>query len=334
MPDDELFRLAELGSLQDPDVLRSQVQRMLKDFRIKSLSTDFGTQWLKIQKVNSAMPDKDKFPRYYRSELPTPGVSMMIEQLLLFETILVEDRSIMDFITADFAYLNRDLMDWYQIKPSEILGFTPHRENYEDFFRIKWPNLHRGGIVTSGAMLVSTSATTRTSPVYRGSWLLDVVFNRPPPPPPADVPALDIVKDGHALPLNVREKLEQHRRDPVCAGCHDRLDPLGYPLEKFDAVGQWRKNYENGDVIDSTGQLFGVDFEGPARFKKQIARNPSRFVRGFVEHLMEYALGRPLTIADLPEIERITSEVIDRDCRFSEAITQIVLSKQFQAAAN
>ena len=151
-PDDELLSLAEEGKLRDPKILKHQVKRMLADKKCKSLATDFGMQWLKVKKVNSAQPDKDQFPKYYQKRYPPPGVSMTIEQLLLFETVLVEDRSIIDFINADYGYLNRHLMHWYGLKPNELLKFMPHKQDAEDFIRIKWPNKHRGGVVSSGAL--------------------------------------------------------------------------------------------------------------------------------------------------------------------------------------
>ncbi len=331
MPDDELFRAAAEGRLQSNADLEYQVQRMLKDRKSKSLSTEFGMQWLKLAKVNSARPDNDLFPGWYRKDSDSPGVSMMIEQLLLFETIMVEDRSILEFISADFAYLNRQLMDWYYVDPSTALGYTPDPESFEDFFRIQWPNTHRGGILTSGAMLVSTSATTRTSPVYRGAWILDVVFNRPPPPPPPDVPALDS-EDIHAgVPNNVREKLSAHRQNPACAVCHDRIDPIGFALENFDPVARFRKTYRDGVAIDARGELYGDPYEGAARFKNVILRQKQRFVRGFVEHVVRYALGRQLHVSDEPELARIATAVAEQEYRFGAVIREVALSDLFRS---
>lgn len=332
IPDEELLELASAGQLRKKAVLRVQVKRMLSDKRCKSLATDFGMQWLKVQKVSSAMPDKDKYERYYRRRFPPPGISMVIEQLLLFETIMIEDRDIVEFINADYAYLNRHLMQWYQLQPVKLVDYLPRRDDFEDFVRIKWPNEHRGGVISSGAMLVSTSTSTRTSPVYRGAWILDVILNRPPPPPPADVPAIDDIHDGRAKPLNIRQRLDQHREDPACAGCHDRIDPLGYAMENFDPIAKFRKQYENDEAVDTRGTLFGDSYSGSARFKRVLVKHKDKFVRGFVEHVMTYALGRPLTVADMPEIERITVEVLKQDCRFSSVITEVVLSKQFRAS--
>jgi hypothetical protein len=245
---------------------------------------------------------------------------------------MVENRSILEFVHADFAYLNRQLMDWYHVDPAEALGYTPPPETFEDFFRIKWPNLHRGGAITSGAMLVSTSATTRTSPVYRGAWILEVVFNRPPPPPPPAIPALDAADVHGKTPTNVREKLARHRLDPNCAVCHDRIDPVGFALEKFDPLARFRHNYEDGVPVDASGTLYGTDFDGAARFKQVILEQKERFVRGFVEHVTRYALGRELRPADGPELERMTQRVLNDDCRFGAVIREVVLSEMFRAA--
>jgi hypothetical protein len=334
MPDDALLQAARESRLSNPDELRRQVHRMMDDRRIKSLSTDFGMQWLKLQKVASVQPDKDLFPDYYRKDAEPPGVSMMIEQMLLFETILVENRSILEFINADFSYLNRSLMDWYQLVPQKVAGITPDREDFYDFYRSKWPSIHRGGIVASGAMLISTSTTTRSSPVYRGAWILDVVFNNPPPAPPANVPPLVDSEVSGSVPANIRKRLEQHRKDPNCASCHDRMDPLGFALEQYDAGGRWRSSYGNGDPVDGSGDLDGDPFVGPARFKNVLLRKKEKFVQAFVEHTMKYALGRQLHYSDEPEIRRITQVVLKNDCRFDAVIENVVLSDLFLQVPN
>lgn len=332
MPDEELFRAAAAGELNKREGLLKQVRRMMKDKRIKSLATDFGMQWLKLAKANSVRPDRDLFPEYYRIKTQPPAVSMMIEQLLFFETMMIEDRNIMEFVSADWGYVNRDLMDWYYLDPTKALGYTPDRLDYEDYFRVRWPNTHFGGVITSGAMLISTSATTRTSPVYRGAWILDVVFNRPPPPPPANVPALEDIDETAEGPLNPRDRLSRHRADPNCAVCHDRLDPLGFALEKFDAVGRFRKMYRDGQPIDATGEVFEEVFDGASRFKSVILRNETAFVQGFSEHMLRYALGRRLEIADEATVDQIVETVIAKDKKFSAVVEAIVLSEPFSGS--
>ena len=331
MPDDQLFQAASEGRLNSRTDLLREVRRMMRDKKIKSLATDFGMQWLKLAGVNSARPDPDLFPEFYHTKVFTTGTDMMIEQLLLFETIMVEDRDIMEFIDADWAYLNRNLMDWYGENPKQVLGYTPDKSMWEDFFRIRWSNAHRGGVIASGATLVSTSATTRTSPVYRGAWILDVIFNRPPPPPPANVPALEEIKGSAERPLNVRQRLEKHRLDPSCSVCHDRIDPMGFALEKFDPIGRFRNAYPNGGSIDAKGEIFGEPFEGAARLKSVIRRNDREFVQGFSEHLLKYALGRQLELADEKETQAIIDRVMKRGRNFSSVVEEIVASELFRS---
>ena len=332
MPDDELFQAAREGRLVDPQQRLKQAKRMLRDPRSRALSTQFGMQWLKLHKVASVAPDQNEYPEYYRNQatIAPVAVSMMIEQLLLFETIQVENRSILDLVDTDIAYLNRQLMDWYQLKPPEVLGYTPPLEDFEDFFRVKLPVGHRGGVITSGATLISTSTTTRTSPVYRGAWILDVVFNSPPPPAPANVPPLEDVSETESIgPLDVRRRLEVHRRDPACASCHDRLDPLGFALENFDAVGRWRSNYGPDQPVDVAAEFHGWAIQGAAQLKLRIRQQRTRFVRAFVEHATKYALGRQLHYTDEQALEEMTHRVLQQDGRFQSVIESIVLSQPF-----
>lgn len=332
MPDDELFQAAREQRLLTEKQLRYQVGRMLNDPKSKSLATEFGMQWLKVQEVASVLPDKNLYPEYYvkSNQRPPPAISMMIEQLLFFESVMVENRRITEFIASDYAYLNRQLMDWYSLDPEEVLGYSPAVDRFEDFFRIKWPNGHRGGVLSSGAMLISTSTTTRTSPVYRGAWILDVIFNSPPPPAPADVPPLDAKEGEHSASLSVRERLANHRESDACATCHNVIDPPGFAFEMFDAVGKWRNSYANGREVDSSGQLRGEKFVGSERFKNVLLRDKSRFVRAFVEHTMKYALGRQLEFVDQPEIRRIADAVGEQDFRFRAVIMEVVLSNLFR----
>ena len=333
MPDDLLFQAAAENRLKSDAEILAQVHRMLDDRKIKNLATDFGRQWLKLDKIYSARPAKNLFPAWYRgASSDSPGTSMMIEQMLLFETIMVENRAILEFVDADFAYLNRLLMDWYKLNAKELIGYIPEPNTFEDFFRIQLPNKQRGGVITSGAMLVSTSATTRTSPVYRGAWILDVIFNRPPPPPPPNVPALDGDGQPTTTIVNVRDKLAVHRENKNCAVCHDKLDPIGFALESFDPVGRLRKVYADGSEIDAKGQLSGADFDGAVDFKAVILKQKERFVLGFVEHLTRYAMGRELDATDAPEIMRMADNIIRQEYRFRSVIEQVALAKLFRGA--
>lgn len=332
MPDDQLFQAAREGRLSEPADLEKQVERMMKDKRVKSLATDFGMQWLKLSKVASAAPDKALFPEYFKHNpalIPPPSLAMMIEQLLFFETIMVENRSILEFIKSDFGYLNRQLMDWYGIDIEKSVGYSAPLDSFEDFFRVKWNDPNRGGVITSGATLLANSTTTRTSPVNRGAWILDVIFNSPPPPAPANVKPLEDNPQGREK-LNVRDKLEKHRLDPACASCHVRIDPPGFALESFDAVGRWRENYRTGDPVDASGEIDGTTFDGPAQFKGVIANDNSRFVKAFVEHTIKYALGRQLHYSDDAEVRRVVVAVVDEELRFRSVIKQVVLSEMFR----
>lgn len=331
MPDDQLLQAAREGQLTSRLRIKQQVDRMLNDRRSKSLSFDFAMQWLKVRKAGAAFPDQDKFKKYYEMGFPPPATSMMIEQMLLFESVLVEDRSIFDLIDPDYGYLNRQLMNWYQVNPKKALGFTPEFESYEDFYRIKWDTRHRGGIISSGATLVGNSTTTRTSPVYRGAWILEVIFNAPPPPAPGDVPPLEEVGTDSETKVhaNIRERLKEHRENPACASCHDRIDPFGFSLELFDSVGRWRQKYENGENVDCRGRAMGFEFNGPIHLKFQIQREKSLFVQAFVEHLLKYALGRPLNVHDMPEVNRITAKAIADGCRIRGIIRDVCLSQMF-----
>ncbi|MCP4098925.1 MAG: DUF1592 domain-containing protein [Planctomycetaceae bacterium] len=332
MPDDELFQAAKERRLLTDKQLRYQVNRMLDDPKSKSLATEFGMQWLKVQDVASVLPDKTLYPGYYvkSNQRPPPAISMMIEQLLFFESVMVENRRITEFVASDYAYLNRQLMDWYSVDPEEVLGYSPPVERFEDFFRIKWPNGHRGGVLSSGAMLISTSTTTRTSPVYRGAWILDVIYNSPPPPAPANVPPLEPTSGEVSTDLSVREKLAKHRENEACATCHDVIDPPGFAFEMFDAVGKWRSTYANGKKVDSSGELRGDAFVGSERFKNVVLRDKSRFVRAFVEHTMKYALGRQLKFVDQPDIRQIAEKVAEQDFRFRTVMVEVVLSGLFR----
>ena len=332
MPDDELFQAAKERRLLTNKQLRYQVNRMLDDPKSKSLATEFGMQWLKVQDVASVLPDKTLYPQYYvkSNQRPPPAISMMIEQLLFFESVMVENRRITEFIASEYAYLNRQLMDWYAVDPEQVLGYSPPIDRFEDFFRIKWPNGHRGGVLSSGAMLISTSTTTRTSPVYRGAWILDVIYNSPPPPAPADVPPLEAAAGEVSVDLTVREKLASHRENEACATCHNVIDPPGFAFEMFDAVGKWRSSYANGKKVDSSGELRGDAFVGSERFKNVVLRDKPRFVRAFVEHTMKYALGRQLDFVDQPDIRQVADLVAKQDFRFRAVITEVVLSGLFR----
>jgi len=331
MPDDILLESARQGELVTKAQVLKQARRMMLDKKVKSLATDFGMQWLKVNRLSSSLPDEDKFADFYIRKKQPIGVSMAIEQLLLFEAILVEDRSILDFIHTDFAYLNRDLLFWYGYKPENYVNFNPSNKSPENFYRIFLPKDHpRGGAITSGSTLVLTSTSVRSSPVFRGAWIAEAIFNQPPPPPPPNVPALDDIKaDETGKNLNPRQKLAVHRDDPNCSSCHSRIDPLGFGLEQFDAVGKMRNNYDNGDRVDSSGEIGEDKFEHAFGLKRAILEKKEVFIQAFVEHLLRYAVNRKLTFADRDSVDQIVESVLENDARFHSVVESIVVSSVF-----
>ena len=324
MPDEELLRLAGEGRLREPAVLKQQARRMLKSPKAKELAENFAVQWLQIGAVEGAMPDPDRFPQFQRTKL-LPA-AMKQEALLHFETILAEDRSILELIDADFAWLNSTLADFYGVDP----GASQVRNSSLFWKRYRLTDRRRGGVLTMGAPLVATSNSTRTSPVKRGKWILETLLGAPPPPPLANVPDLDNTppaEDG----ISLREKLERHRADPNCASCHRRMDPLGLALENYDAIGAWRDK-DGPLAVDASATLAdGTAFTGPIGLKDLLV-NERRgdFVRCFSEHLLTYALGRKVEHFDAPAIVEIGDAVVKDDYRMSRMIVEVVQSYPFR----
>jgi hypothetical protein len=330
MPDDILFQAAREERLTNPDEIRRQVKRMLRDRRVKAFASDFANQWLKLQSVTSSMPDPEKFEAFYGRKTSHYAISMMIEQLLLFETILVEDRSIMEFVHADYAYWNYDLMRFYGHDPAVLLGFAPDKSLVEDFYRIKIDHRMRGGVITSGATLLLTSTPNRTSPVNRGVWILTAILNNPPPPPPAAVPPLKEPAHGEVDSMTIRERTAQHRENPACAVCHDRIDPVGFALEHFDTIGRFRKVYENGEPVDASGQFNDQPFTSAAQFKIILMSYPELFTRAFTKHVLRYSLGRKLHHSDEIHIDQMVKSIKEHEMRFSSVIEAIAVSEVFR----
>ena len=301
------------------------------DRKIENLSVDFASQWLKLKSVHSAQPDPETNPEYYRTfsqRYNQLSTSMMIEQLLLFEAIMIEDRSILEFINPEFSYLNADLIRHYGLNDKKSLGFRVPRSSFEEFFRIELDSKETGGILTSSAMLLSTSTPTRTSPVSRGAWVLEVLFNRPPPPPPGAVPEIQGKRTTSAD--NIQDRLAEHRESKACAICHDLMDPYGLVFENYDATGKRRVVYRDGTIVSTTQVIRGKIVTDAVDFKRKLVAEKEAFVRGFIEHMLKYALGRKLLPRDRLEIDRITEQVIADGCRFKSVIKRIVLSKLFR----
>lgn len=313
MPDDEL-RLAASKGLRRPGVLEAQVRRMLTDGKASNLVENFAAQWLQLRNLGRTKPDAARFPTLDDELLD----AMKRETSLFISAILREDRSILDFIDAPFTFLNGPLAKHYGI--AGVSG--------EEFRRVQLDGEQRSGLLTQAAILTVSSYPTRTSPPVRGKWVLENLLGAPPPPPPPDVPVLDESKN--ATTISLRERLERHRKDPSCAACHSLMDPIGFGLESYDAVGRWRTH--DGTVpIDTSGVLpDGKSFKG-ARDLKQILRSQSAaFSRNFGEKLLTFALGRGLESYDRTTIEEITGEAAKSDYRFSSFVLGIVNSKPFQ----
>ena len=328
IPDEELLSLAESGELLKENFLEQQTLRMLKDKKVKYLSHGFAMQWLNLKQLMSVSPDKELFRNFYydkRYFQQHVGQFSIIEPLLLFETILVEDRSILDFIDSNYAYLNNPMNSWYGLKNFEVDKKVGNRS----WKRMSLPDRRRGGLVTTSAFLSMTSVPTRSSPVNRGAWITSVLFNSPPPPPPADVPPLD-EDDSSKEFTTIRERFEEHRKNPNCASCHNKIDPLGFSLENYNAVGQWRTHYENKLPVDASGVYNKSKFKDVVSFKDLLLKNKKRFTKGFVEHMMAFSLNREVEITDRASIDKIVSKVEQSGNKFSEVILGIVKSYSFR----
>ena len=314
MPDDELRMLADQKMLRKPEILQAQVRRMLADPKAHSLVEEFGGQWLQFRALESAAPDRERFPQFE----DYLKLSMERETELFFETIVREDRSILDFVHADYTFLNERLARHYGI--DGIRG--------PDFRRVALTDARRGGVLTQGSVLTVSSYSTRTSPVLRGKWILENLLNAPPPPPPPGVEALDEAAVGATA--SQREQLEAHRKNPICASCHRRMDPLGFGLENFDAVGAWRT--EDGKFpVDSTGTLpDGRTFSGPAELKSILGAEREAFAKALTSKLLTYALGRGLEPYDRRTVRTIARRLPAQDYRFSSLVLEIVNSTPFR----
>jgi hypothetical protein len=318
VPDDQLLDLAETGTLHDPPVLHQQVRRMLDDTRSDALISNFAGQWLYTRALAQQRPDPDAFPEF---DEPLRRAFEQ-ETQLLFQTVLREDRSVMELLDAKYTFLNQRLAEHYGI--SNVYG--------SQFRRVELTDANRGGLLGQGSILTVTSYPNRTSVVQRGKWILDNLLGSPPPPPPANVPSLEAhAKDGR--PLTMREQMETHRADPICASCHARMDPIGFALENFDGVGRWRDK-DAGSAIDASGKLpSGQRFSGPAGLKELLTETPSyrdQFEATVTRKLLTYALGRGLEYYDEPVVRSILRETGPRGYTMDEIITAIVESKPFQ----
>ena len=314
MPDEELFQAAEEGTLRDPRKLESQIRRMLEDPKSYALVENFAGQWSQLRNLESISPDPDRFPEF-DEELRT---AMRRETELFFESIMREDRSIVDFLDARFTFLNERLARHYGIEG--VKG--------DEFRRIALEDERRGGVLTQASVLTVSSYPTRTSPVIRGKWLLENIFGAPPPDPPPGGPPLDEAKVG--LNGTLREQLEQHRANPTCAVCHAKIDPLGFGFENYDAIGAWRTHYGKFP-IDASGTLPGGEsFSGPSELRAILTAKKRDFARCLTEKMLTYALGRGLEGYDKPTVEAIVRRLEADEFRFSRLVVEIANSMPFR----
>ena len=316
LPDDELLDLAEQGVLHRPEVLSAQVKRMFADSRTVNLATNFASQWLQLRNLEAIAPDSRKFPDFDENLRQ----AMRRETELHIEQLIAKDRSVLDLLQSNHTFLNERLAKHYEIKG--VSGSRYRRVDLASEDR-------RGGLLRQASILTITSYATRTSPVVRGNWVLENILGAPTPPPPDDVPALD-EQSSVAEFSSVREQLMQHRNDPACASCHDLMDPIGFALENYDAVGRWRER-DQEDPILTKGQLpTGKQFDNIEDLEDALLEQPELFVTAFVEKLLTFALGRGTEFHDAPAIRKIVRDAKEDHFRLSGIILGVVHSVPFQ----
>ena len=318
VPDAELLKAASVGTLRTAAGLEKQVRRMLADRRSGALATRFAGQWLRLQDLEKIHPDYLIYPQYD----DTLAQAMQRETELFFDSIVREDRPVVDLLTADYSFVNERLAKHYRIP--NVTGSA--------FRRVQLPE-YRRGLLGQGSILTLTSVADRTSPVQRGKWVMEVLLGSPPPPPPANVPALDEIKAAlNGRMLTTRERMEEHRKNPACTSCHRVIDPLGLALENFDATGAWRIK-DNEVPVDSVGDLYdGTKMDGPRGLQQALLKHSDVFLLSFTENLMTYALGRRVEYADMPAIRAIIRDAAKNDGKMSSFVLGVVNSGAFRMA--
>jgi hypothetical protein len=317
MPDDQLMALADGGKLSEPAILKAEVKRMLEDSRSRALFDGFGAQWLGLENFAGRKFDASQFP-LMNSELRS---AMYDEARLFFESIVRENRSAVSFVDADYTFLNEPLAKIYGLE-GKVSG--------PEMRRVKLSDANRGGVLGMPGILAATSFPNRTSPVKRGVWVLEQVLGDHVPPAPPDVPALEKQDQGKIANLTLRQRTELHRTNAVCANCHQMLDPIGFGLENFDAIGRWRDREENGSVIDASGELpGGKRFASPKELKAIIAQRHHDFSRNLVERLLAYALCRRLEGYDEIVVDDLMGEIAADGYRMQSLIGAVVTSYPF-----
>jgi mono/diheme cytochrome c family protein len=314
IPDDELLSVAEHKKLHDPKVLRAQVERMLADAKSAALTKNFGGQWLYLRRLEFQKPDRRAYPDFDQRLRD----AMLTETTMFFDSIVHNNSSILDFLDADYTFVNQRLAEHYGIPGVRGTSFRKVKLDGD---------LHRGGLLGQASILTVTSYNNRTSVVLRGKWILENILAAAPPPPPPNVPQLNDAKNGKTM--TIREQMEMHRANPVCASCHTKMDPLGFSLENFDAVGAWRNGYA-GQKVDASAVLpDGTKFEGPQGLQGILMSRKNQFVEAFTERLMTYALARGLEAYDMPSVRAVRYAAQKDGYRMNDIIMGIVTSVPF-----
>jgi mono/diheme cytochrome c family protein len=317
LPDDQLLEVAAAGKLKDPAVLEQQVRRMLADPRSESLVTNFAEQWLFLRDIGAKQPDELLFPDFDESLRD----AFREEADLFLDSVLRSDRSVLDLLAADYTFVNERLAQHYGIP--NISGSYFRRVTFP-------PGSPRGGLLGQGSILTITSYSTRTSPVLRGKWVLENILSSPPPPPPPNVPALATESKDTGTPLTMREAMTLHRAQEPCASCHARMDPIGFAMDNFDAVGRFRTS-DAGKLIDPSGVLpNGTKFSGVAELKQALLQHPEQFVSTVAEKLLMYAIGRNVQYYDQPAVRAIVDEAAQHNYTFSSLVMGVAKSVPFQ----
>jgi hypothetical protein len=314
IPDEELLTTATRGSLKDPAVLERQVRRMLRDPRSKALVESFGSQWLGVRKASSILPDPNIFPEFDENLRD----AFLKETSLFLESQLRDDRSILDLLNADYSFLNERLAQHYGVP--KVYG--------ERFRKVTFTDGTRGGLLGQGSILMATSYPDRTTPVLRGVWILDLL-GMPPPPPPPDIPDLE-PKAADGRVISIREQMERHRQNPACSSCHVRMDPPGFAMENFDAIGRWRTQADGIPVDASAIFADGTPLDGIQGLRTFLLKHRDNYVHAFVGDLLTYALGRHVDYRDQPAIRKIARDAAAGDYRWSSIVLGIVNSTSFQ----
>jgi hypothetical protein len=317
IPDDELLDTAIAGKLKNPATLELQVKRMLADPRSEAMVTNFAAQWLYLRDIESKIPDELLFPDFDE----TLRNAFTRETQLFIDSILRENRSVLDLLTANYTFVNERLAKHYGIP--NIQGSYFRRVTFP-------PDSPRGGLLSQGSVLAVTSYATRTSPVLRGKWVLENLLSSPPPPPPPNVPALKTDGSEPGKMLTMRDAMVKHRENPACAGCHARMDPIGFSMENFDALGQWRER-DAGSVIDASGLLpDGTKFDGIPGLRKLLIDHSDEYVSTVTEKLLMYAVGRNLQYYDAPAVREIVRGAARDKYTLASLVLGVVKSTPFQ----